>query len=283
MGSTPDPDNLEVGGNDAGAVRGDTIFDVLSESGISWNYVESNIAFLRMFDKYRVDEENIVQFADWRAKAVAGRLPAVSWVDPNFGDLEIDGNANDDHPPANVLKGQAIVRSVYEALTSNAAQWSKTLFIITYDEHGGFYDHVVPHGLNDEDADPPVHKIHEEGQDFYGLRVPAFIVSPWVGRRKCSSVVLDHTSILKTILLNFLGEGSIGEELLGKRVDAANNLLDLLEDEARSDIPAIAEPPEGEDAQNLSFPIERGSFHLGMRLFGLGSTLKRLVAQRADQ
>lgn len=283
MGSTPSPENLDIGGNEAGTVKGDTIFDVLTEAGVSWNYVESNIAFLRMFDKYRVDEENIIQFEDWRKMAEAGQLPAVSWVDPNFGDLELDGAANDDHPPANVLKGQAVVQRVYEALTSDPIQWSKTLFIITYDEHGGFYDHVTPHGLNDSDDGPVVHKIHEDGQEFYGPRVPAFVVSPRVAKRTCSKTVFEHTSVLKTILVNFLGEDSIGHELLGKRVDAANSLLDLLEDQARSDISSIPKPPAGEDARDVSFPIERGSFHLGIRLFGFGRTLKQLAAQHADE
>ena len=61
MGSTPDLENIELGGTQAGAMKGDTIFDLLSKAGVSWKYVESNIAFLRMFDKYRVDDENIIQ------------------------------------------------------------------------------------------------------------------------------------------------------------------------------------------------------------------------------
>ena len=74
----------------------------------------------------------------------AGRLPAVSWIDPRFKDLRVLGpDSNDDHPPSDVLAGQDLVLTLYHALSS-APTWSKTLFVITYDEHGGFYDHVTP-------------------------------------------------------------------------------------------------------------------------------------------
>ena len=98
-----------------------------------------------------------------------------------FGELEFDSEANDDHPPANICKGQDLICKVYGALTANLAQWSKTLFIINYDEHGGFYDHVPPHGL-EAGASPQVPKIHDDGKDFYGPRVPAMLISPWIGR-----------------------------------------------------------------------------------------------------
>ncbi len=68
----------------------------------------------------------------------AGELPAVSWIDPRFKDLRVLGpDSNDDHPPSDVLAGQDLVLTIYHALTSDPALWSKTLLIITYDEHGG--------------------------------------------------------------------------------------------------------------------------------------------------
>ena len=97
MGSTPDLENIELGGTQAGAMKGDTIFDLLSKAGVSWKYVESNIAFLRMFDKYRVDDENIIQRKRTSDRenfisgdtflevAESGRLPAVTWIIPISG------------------------------------------------------------------------------------------------------------------------------------------------------------------------------------------------------
>ncbi len=286
-GSAPQIDNFDVEDRQAGAVRTDTIFDVLSEGGVSWKYVESNISFLRMFDRYRINETDIIQRADWLALARGGQLPAVSWLDPNIGDLELHADADDDHPPSDVANGQKLVQTVYDALTADRDQWAKTLFVVTYDEHGGFYDHVAPHGLDGAD-DPVVHKIHEDGASFYGPRVPTIVISPWVRAGSSSDVVFDHTSILKTILVNFLGPEAARQERLGKRVDAANDLLALLEPRPRADVPQVATPllaavPRPRAASSAeALPVERDSFHLGMRLFGLGPKLRRVVGEHAD-
>ena len=92
-----------------------------------------------------------------------------------------------------IKDGQELVLAVYHALAASP-QWEKTLLVIAYDEHGGFFDHVAPPGVPDDDP-----------QLFgrYGVRVPALVVSPWVEARAVSHTVLDHTSIIKTILLRF--------------------------------------------------------------------------------
>ncbi len=286
MGSAPDINNFKLDDNKAGAVKGDTIFDILTEEKITWNYVESNIAFLRMFDKYRVDEENIIQREEWLNLARNGNHPAVSWIDPHIINLELEGEADDDHPPANVRKGQEGVLEIYNALTSNPANWNKTLLIITYDEHGGFYDHVPPHGLKGE-KNPEVHKIHKEGENYYGLRVPAIIVSPLVKKGSSSHTVFDHTSLLKTILHNFIGPEATTKELLGKRTDAANSLLDLLEVRGRAEIPIIKAPRKNTtDTRNNPLtrqPFDEDSFHESMLLFGLGPKFRKLVKQQAEK
>jgi phospholipase C len=287
MGSTPSLNNIELGGEQAGGMKGDTIFDVLTRAKVSWKYVESNVAFLRMFDTFRVDETNIIQRSrplgseglisgkTFLELAESGRLPAVTWIDPNFGELELDGDANDDHPPADVLKGQELICQIYRALTKVPERWLRTLWIITYDEHGGFFDHVPPHGIL-PDAIPEVPPIHDEGPAFYGVRVPAFLVSPLVGARSVSHTVLDHTSILKTILLNFLGPEAAQTGVLGKRVDSVNDLLGDLNDQPRTDIPSCPEPKPASMAASIPRePVDPESFHLGMRMFPFGFKLKR--------
>ena len=79
--------------------------------------------------------------------AASGDLPSVSWIDPNFVDFDLLGPAgsNDDHPPSDVKAGQQLVLALYAALASSPT-WSKTLLVITYDEHGGFFDHVPAPG-----------------------------------------------------------------------------------------------------------------------------------------
>lgn len=278
MGTTPNVNNIDLGGAEAGFMKGDTIFDVLTRNDVSWKYVESNIAFLRMFDRYRLDEENIIQRRAFIALAKNGRLPSVTWIDPNFGELEFDEDANDDHPPADVRNGQGLVCDVYDALTANIEAWRKTLFVITYDEHGGFYDHVPPHEIGTPDGPvlPPVHRIHADGTDFCGVRVPAFLVSPAV-RRRVSSTVLDHTSILKTILVNFIGPEGAQRESLGKRVDGANELLSELDSTLRADIPPCPRPDRAPlfPAGDFSERFDPQSFHLSVRLFPFGFKVKR--------
>ena len=111
----------------------------------------------------------------------------------------------------------------------NGPLWSKTLLVITYDEHGGFFDHVPP---------PPAPAV--SGIDRYGPRVPAFVISPWVERGKASDVVFDHTSILKTIARRFL---SARPPDLGERMAEAKDLSMVLRSTARQDRPNIPLPP----------------------------------------
>jgi phospholipase C len=132
--------------------------------------------------------------ASFLEDAARGTLPPVSWIDPNFSNFNPIGfQPNDDHAPADIKDGQELVLAVYHALATSP-QWEKTMLVIFYDEHGGFFDHVTPPGVPDDDP-----------QLFgrYGVRVPALIVSPWIEPGSVSHTVFDHTSIIKTILLRF--------------------------------------------------------------------------------
>jgi phospholipase C len=147
--------------------------------------------------------------------AAEGRLPHVAWLDPNFF-IGRRGTQNDDHPPADVLDGQDLVRKVSSALM-NGPGWKQTLFVITYDEHGGFYDHVAPPPAADD----------REAFRVYGVRVPALVVSPWTRAKSVSHVVFDHTSIIKTVLERFCRRrGALPP--MGARVDSAQHLGVLL-------------------------------------------------------
>ena len=86
--------------------------------------------------------------------------------------------------------------AVYDALAASPA-WDRSLLVIVYDEHGGFYDHVPPPQAPDDDP---------ATFGRYGVRVPAIVVSPWVEPRSVSSTVFDHTSIIKSVLLRFCPE-----------------------------------------------------------------------------
>ena len=152
--------------------------------------------------------------------AARGTLPEVSWIDPNFVDVRVLGppGSNDDHPPSRVILGQELVLTVLLALAQSPC-WKDSMLVITYDEHGGFYDHV----------DPKDYPCAGDAEAKYGVRVPALVVSPYA-KQTVSNTVFDHTSIPKTILSRFADATSREEafEAMGSRTRAANDLGDLL-------------------------------------------------------
>ena len=149
-----------------------TIFDHLTDAGISWKYFESHYCFLRFFEGHTFDSTNIATFDDpefgFVNLARTGNLPSVTFIDPHF--IELPPDANCDGPPADIAQGQKLVEQVVNAVVAGPA-WEKTLLIVTYDEHGGFYDHVPP---------PPATPNSPTSLSTYGVRVPAFVISPWV-------------------------------------------------------------------------------------------------------
>ena len=116
----------------------DTIWDRLKTKGVSaTNYFAGPAPFYLGGYVSKVLSNNPTKSIDhFFDDAKNGTLPSFSLIDPDF-------NASDDHPDHNILRGQAFVASVYKAL-ADGPKWGKTLFVITYDEHGGFFDHVVP-------------------------------------------------------------------------------------------------------------------------------------------
>jgi phospholipase C len=116
--------------------------------------------------------------------ASAGTLPPFAIIDPAFA----GGGANDDHPDHDIRLGQALIGSVMAAL-AQSPQWSKCLFVLTYDEHGGFYDHVPPPATVDAD---------EDFQQL-GFRVPSIVIGPTVRRGCAIDDVLEHSSVPATV------------------------------------------------------------------------------------
>jgi phospholipase C len=203
----------------------------LDRARVSWRwYAHEYVATLRLADdryRFSLSTKNFRYFnrrtaalgRSFLEHAAAGDLASVSWIDPNFVDFDLLGPAgsNDDHPPSDVKAGQQLVLALYTALASSP-KWSKTVLVVSYDEHGGFFDHVPPPAAKDDRA----------AFRSYGPRVPALVVSPLIPRGTVSSELYDHTSIVKTILLRFCrkADGSIPN--MGARVANANHLGGLL-------------------------------------------------------
>jgi len=114
-------------------------------------------------------------------------FPAFAFIEPEYS----SPGQNDDHPPHDILNGDRLIANVYNAIRHNDKLWQSAILVVLWDEHGGFYDHVVPPA-----AVPPDHHLEEYAFNQYGVRVPALLVSPWTPRGTCHEV-FDHTSILR--------------------------------------------------------------------------------------
>ncbi len=173
-----------------------TIWDRLAQAGVSHTYYYSNLPFIAFWGlKYFPIAQPFTRFF---ADAAAGTLPAVSFVDPKFTIVD-DGTGNDDHPHADVRAGDAFLAQAFHAV-ANGPDWSSTVFIATYDEWGGFFDHVAPpRAVAPNRVDPDL----VGGRALLGLRVPTVVASPWsrgwAWWPRVHHGTFDHTSILKLI------------------------------------------------------------------------------------
>ena len=173
-----------------------TIWDQLASAGVSAHYYFSNVPFLALWGvKYlgisRLYEEFLVA-------ASAGTLPAVSFIDPRYTVLD-DGTGNDDHPHADIREGDLFLYETFQAV-ARGPKWANTVFIVNFDEWGGFFEHVAPPratAANSVDTDLV------NGEALLGLRVPTVVASPFsMGNpadSRVSRLVFDHTSVLKLI------------------------------------------------------------------------------------
>ena len=176
-----------------------SIFGLLSQNSIGWaiyGYDADPLTRHDFTDIATADDSHFGQFTDFQAAARAGTLPAYTFLEPSWS-----ASGNSQHPNYDVALGEQLIHDVYEALR-NGPGWNNTLFIITYDEHGGCYDHVAP----PTNAVPPDDSAGEYDFDFkrFGLRVPTVLVSPLIAagtvfRVPDGAMPLDHTSILKTV------------------------------------------------------------------------------------
>jgi phospholipase C len=195
-----------------------TILDRLNAHGISWKNYFVDLPTTGLFPP--VVENNpgkVVPLADLFVDAAAGTLPAFAIVDPE------SFQASEENPQ-DIQTGQFVTAQVISALLKSPA-WPRTLLIWTYDEHGGYYDHVPPPAAVPPDDIPPAVPAGDDYGDhysYYGFRVPAVVISPY-SNGLVSHTVYDHTSILKTV------ESKWNLPALTRRDANANDLLGCLD------------------------------------------------------
>jgi phospholipase C len=212
-----------------------SIFAALSKHGVDWaiyGYEAEPLTKHTFTDITAAAASHFGVFSDFTAAAAAGTLPAFVLLEPDWG-----ATGNSQHPNYNVAKGEQMIHDTYYALRKGP-QWQQTLLIVTYDEHGGCYDHVAPPW----GATSPDDSAGEFEFDFtrFGPRVPTVLVSPLIEagtvfRAPEGATPLDHTSILKTL------ENRFGLAALTARDAAASDISRALTlSTPRSDDPLAA-------------------------------------------
>ena len=218
----------------------DTIFDRIDEGGRSWKVYhgdvpQSLVLSNRQSPEHRACYEWLPQFFQ-DAQLPERDFPDYSFIEPRYFHIPFGEPQNDDHPPHSTIPAQSLLANVYNALRANDDLWNSTLLIVVYDEHGGFYDHVVP-----PPADPPDDLVSVYAFNQYGVRVPALLISPWTEQRFISTP-FDHTSILKFLIKKW------NLRPLTKRVDAAESFEEAItvSGQPRTDTPLKIEMPKVE-------------------------------------
>jgi phospholipase C len=251
----------------------------LEAAGISWkvyatpdgNYGDNVLPY---FKNYQQDPNLASKAigpsfpAEFRADCTAGTLPQVSWVLASLVDSE--------HPPAPVTYGEAAVADMLDPLTANAALWAKTAVFITYDENGGFFDHVPP------PTAPPgtpgeyltVNTLPDDAKGIrgpigLGFRVPMLVVSPFSRGGFVCSDTFDHTSILRFLETRFGAEvpnltawrrGVTGDLTTAFNFASPDPSVPSLPAPSRADPRVIVSdcPTQAPDVGNASFPTVVG-------------------------
>jgi phospholipase C len=209
-----------------------TIFDQLNAHGITWRDYWSTTPTVLLYPyllvKHPANARNVVPVSHFFTDAATGALPGFCLVEPDYG-------TSSEEDPQNIASGEAFAAKVINAVMSGP-KWASTLLIWTYDEHGGYYDHVPPPAAIPPDDIAPDGLLggpRFDGFGRYGFRVPCAVVSPWARPGYVSHRVFDHTSILKLV------ETKWNLPALTRRDANANNMLDMLD----LTHPAFATPP----------------------------------------
>src|SRR2546426_5298755 len=192
-----------------------TIWDRLAAAGLTGRYYFSDAPFLGLWGlKYSSISRTFDRFLEDCAN---GTLPQLSYVDPKFID-EASGTSNDDHPFSDIRNGEVFMNTVYSAVTTGP-NWKHTVLVITFDEWGGFFEHVPPPAAPIPDASAAA----GDRDGLLGFRLPCLVISPLAPRGVVSHTPFDHTSILRLI------EWRWNLEPLTVRDATANNLATALD------------------------------------------------------
>lgn len=255
---------------DEGGFQWDTIWDRLASADVPARYYAVDLPTVALWGARM--QPLVRHVGDYFTDCARGTLPNVTFVDPGF----TTALRTDDHPFADIRSGQKYVHDLVRAF-ADSPHWEHGVFFITYDEWGGFFDHVTPPLLPDARAN----RVDDENFAQAGFRVPTLMLSPYAPVGFVDPRTYDHTSILRFIEWRFLGapsEGPAGNGWwLTERDRRANNIGRALRAgvvEMDAGLPVVAPPPpsapacapddrDGDGLQDLS-NVEKHIFELAM-------------------
>jgi phospholipase C len=203
-----------------------SIFDLLEDAGVPWRVYFHDFPQSLLLERQRqrravgkycpigVETDGDAFEADLRREGKD--FPRFCFIEPQY----FEPDQNDDHPTASAAAAQALIARTYNAIRAEPEVWKSSLLFVLYDEHGGFYDHApIPTATAPAVPAGYPHRDQHEHCDFstLGVRVPALLVSPWVGAGLYAEQ-LDHTSVLKYVSEKW------NLPILTSRVEQANSI-----------------------------------------------------------
>lgn len=250
-----------------------TVFDWMNARQLRYRVYHDGLSFFTLCP-WMLDDVAGDRFRD------AGRMaedflnepdesfPQFIFVEPSYfdGPVRSDKEANDNRSPSSMAAGEKFLLSVYEALRANPERFQRTLFIVTYASHGGFYDHVSPMAIRQQSMTDPKAVLFETT----GLRVPAIVVSPHVESGTVYHGPLDHTSILQLVADKFDGGRSYSSAVAARARQGIGSVSSVLNLAApRNKIPTPPSAPRRSRARqqhiDASPSLARNAFYLAAR------------------
>jgi phospholipase C len=235
-----------------------TIYGRLDDAKIDWRIYHDGLPQTAGIQELRLEyvdplTENFREFKYFASDAAAGRLPNYVFIEPRYAVGNHYAGGNSMHPLDDIRDGERLIQTVYNSLRSSG-YWANAMLIITFDEHGGFFDHRLPPPAVPTGDD---YRYAVPGQGFgfnsYGVRVPAVIVSAYTQAGTIldgltnPNLVFDHASILATVESRFGLKPLTGRDKEANTLAAALNLADMRTDDVvlTGPAPDMPAPPAG--------------------------------------
>jgi phospholipase C len=228
------------------------VFQRLQQHGVDWavlsgGWLPQCFAMEGMHEFWMSQHHRDMKDMDALLDEIARRDRAYVFIEPTYGDFLNDTykGGTSQHAVDDVTRGEWLLKAVYEKLRNHAV-WDDCALIVTWDEHGGFWDHVIPpqatppgdHATNDDNTK------HGFGFDRYGVRVPALLVSPRAARNQVDHRVHDHSTVVAMLQELWPDLGSPFTARDAAQVNAHSTPAGLLSNDPRGDSPHRARRPQ---------------------------------------